>query len=127
MEKEKNVVESIEEILPLTWEAPRSHLERDYGNLDKGTKLLVEFKNEVVKGEEKNAKEKLEEFLKMLEDPATLPIWKQRKEEFKQLLENFENYFGELRKFLEPKYEQYLAQKQKDEEKAKNIKGLLRR
>jgi len=126
MEKEKSVVEKVVEVLPSTWEVPQSYWgsKEDYGNLSKGTKLLVEFKNEVMKGNEENAKEKLKEFLQMLENGA-LPLWEKKKEEFKQLLENFENYFEKLKEALEPGYEQYLAQKKRDEETARMFKGFI--
>jgi len=126
MEKEKSVVEKVVEVLPSTWEVPQSYWgsKEDYGNLSKGTKLLVEFKNEVMKGNEENAKEKLKEFLQMLENGA-LPLWEEKKEEFKQLLENFENYFEKLKEALEPGYEQYLTQKQRDEETARMFKGFI--
>jgi hypothetical protein len=126
MEKEKSVVEKVVEVLPSTWEVPQSYWgsKGDYGNLSKGTKLLVEFKNEVIKGNEENAKEKLKEFLQMLENGA-LPLWEEKKEEFKQLLENFENYFEKLKEALEPGYEQYLTQKQRDEETARMFKGFI--
>jgi hypothetical protein len=57
--KEK-VVESIKEILPVTWES-HFFMESgpDYGKLNKGSKLLVEFKFNVVEGKRMKQKRSL--------------------------------------------------------------------
>jgi hypothetical protein len=110
---EEKVVESIKEILPITWES-HSFMESgpDHGKLNKGSKLLVEFKLNVVEGKKDEAKMKLDEFLKLL-DGTAIPLWERNKENFEQLLKNFDNYFEKLKESLKPSYENYLNEKKK--------------
>ena len=92
IEKRNKVVEEVIKTLPLSWESAAY-----YDKLGEETKLLAEFKLDVVKGKKEKAKKKLEEFVESMDENIS---WKKDKKRLEQLSENLDNSFKEFKEFI---------------------------